>query len=329
MYKNENITINVDDLIAICHIIDEIDEFNKELFNYLNANYLTGKNKKKRLHYLMKVCNKNNVYFKTSADKFYYANKKVIDTINVHQYFSNFLIRCYDNKGNLKENVNIMINYIKKNRSNIDKILDILNKLKKLNFYELAFNSSEKFDKTYTYDSYMFYYLDGELENVPSIVGNKYKSKNANYLIEMGVDFDYMPFVKLCPKITLNNLIFDKNLLPKELSYNETLRKIIKLNNSKDQKQLETSIKLMIDIENLEKDYKSINITIHNLDKELNNGLTKEQLIVELTKLHDTITQFKKISNNYNEEVKKNSSTITQELLNNEQKIYKKTNRKI
>ena len=113
-------------------------------------------------------------------------------------------------------------------------------------------------------------------------------------------DFDYLPFVKYNPTITLNNLIFDKNLLPKELSYKETLGKIVNLHKSSlEQKQLESSVKLMTDIENLEKNYKSLKDTIKNLDKEL----TKSQLIVELTKLHDTITQFKSLSNNYNEEV--------------------------
>ena len=40
MNEKENITINIDDLISICHIVDEFEDFNKKLFDYLNADFL-------------------------------------------------------------------------------------------------------------------------------------------------------------------------------------------------------------------------------------------------------------------------------------------------
>jgi len=316
MNIDKSINIRLDVLIALCHVIDDFNYFNMELDKYLD----NEKKRNNKVSNLIKVVNNRSKIKNNIANKFYLRNKRIIDTIKLYCPFSMFINYCYDNDGKLKEQIMNMFNYLKENRLYINPILDLLNKLKELNFFEITFNSDEKFNEVYSADSYIFPYLDGKLQVVPSVNRIKFKSFNANYLLKLPKDFDNMPYVKYNPEITLNNLVFDKDLLPKELSYDETLGKIEDLyDNFLENEQLRKAIDLKFNIDNLDNTYNIMEFAIKRLD----DCLTKEQLAIVLNELYSLIDKFKTLSYGYNSELIEKSDLITENIFEDEYKIYK------
>lgn len=236
--------LRIIDCIALCNVGDEFEQFIQNLNEFSKG--IRGYSK---LHDLYKYI-KDGKKVSKKIREFYAENHKVLDAIHKHTYISNFLLIYFNNKtGEFSQEIMEMYKYIKNNKEEKDKILMNLDKLKELGFEHFVFSSKEKFDNIYEYDvnDNFYYFVDGKIEVIPSLENLKYKTIGANYQIE----FSTIPYPK--SEIILNNLVFDTNLLPNDLSYDNTMQKIIEMKKEhKDSyKVLNNSVELEYNLEKL------------------------------------------------------------------------------
>ena len=88
---NENYTKNI---IALCYILDEFEEFNKKIKGIISTN-----NNKKFIFDLYEV-SMGNFNCSMKARRFYNENKAVIDTINQYSNLFLFIDSSYNREGN-------------------------------------------------------------------------------------------------------------------------------------------------------------------------------------------------------------------------------------
>lgn len=314
MRKN-NYSANINNLIVLCHIIDDWEEFEKKLIPVI-ANKDT----------LVKLCDISKGKIDKKVKKFYVENKIIIDKINEYSNISSLIHDCYCQQINI-DSFYFFYQYILTHKDKINNILELLEKLKKLGLNELEYNENADFTKE-TYNvhtnfstNFRFVYLD-QLEAIPSYESNKikYKSKNSCYKITLNVDDEKISSTSFWNKIYLNDLTFDPNRLPSELSKEETFDKILKLREQKHQQYsaIKDSVDLGIGIADLYLMFDSVNNKINSLS----NIEKKEELIELLQTIKNAILEMKTISTEFDKNIATNNPDISEEYLEDEKKKY-------
>lgn len=312
--KLSDFTIRINDCIALCRIADDFDDFTKNLKEFSKG--INGYSRLKSLYKYI-VENKNT---SSKVKDFYFKNNSVLSSIHDKTYISNFLLIYFDReKGKFNQEISEMYEYIKSNKNNIDKILSVFNKLSDLGFDSITFAQNEKFDDVYEYDKLddYYYYVDGNIEVIPSLDGFKYKTEGANYEIE----FSRVPFHNAI--ITLNNLVFDSNLLPNNLSFDNTTKKILDLKEEKKE-----SCKVLNTIVSLDYNLENILPAIEKIDEIINNihNCEYKQTAKEYTKkAKEAAYGLRTCLTNYQTDMV-NQNLITEEILYDETKKYKRRN---
>lgn len=162
-------------------------------------------------------------------------------------------------------------------------------------------------------------YLDN-LIIVPNYKQNivKYQTKASNYKINLAIH-DYTTIRG--KKILLNSLSFDVENLPKSLTLKETINKIIALKNEHkiENSIVSNSVNLSIGIEDL-------SIMVNSVDKVISNSenIDKKDLITSLANIKNELLKMKTTIENYEKDAINNTTTITQELLDEEKNQYKR-----
>lgn len=314
--KLSDFTISINDCIALCNVIDEFDIFMENLKDFSKGNF--GYRKLKNLYNFAK----DEEYLALRNVKSFYKNNKVVlDTIHQYTYLSNFLLIYFDpKKGEFNREIIQMYEYIKNNKDDKDKILAVLDKLSSLNFEYIVFAENETFDEVYEYAKYdpsYYYFVDGKVEVIPSLEGFKYKTTGANYEIE----FATIPFHRA--KITLNNLVFDSNLLPASLKDDDTMKKIVDL---KDEK--EESYKVLSDSVKIDYNLDKMNLAIEKIDEiilNIHNSVYLKDAKIKIGKAKEVISDLKWFLENYEVDLVE-QGLIEKEILEVEKKVYNKRN---
>lgn len=213
MSEKVNVTITIKDALSLCEMVDNFELFLSNLREFSSG--LKGEYKLQGLYNYVKNDNIFNVNVKKSVKKFYTDNRIALNILKKYGTLYDFLFMYFDIKtGEFDKDKLKMFNYIKKNKTNIGKIFMILRRLVELGFEEFTLDEDNKFDDAWGLTSDYFHYSDGSIKVIPNTNEMMYKYENSNYSI---VCWDIENI------ITLNNLLFDKDKLPKDNVYAEKL----------------------------------------------------------------------------------------------------------
>lgn len=309
--ENKTISVEVNDLIAICHILNDYTKFTQNLKELIKNN-----NSRNIAFILYKISKDEFVFSSRKEKKFYKDNKSVIDTINKYSNIQNITINYLTEENSL----DFFYKYIKKHQDNLERILSVLEKIKKLGFDNLEFDEEKDFTNTiYEIDTSSYIndisYLDN-IEIVPNYENNivEYKTTGSNYKIDTQLTFNTIEEYR--KSIVVNSLLFDPKRLPEEIT-KETIYDIIVSLKKKEKKKcnkIRNSVDLSISIDDLYTQIKNINKII----EQLNNEENKEQLheLREiLLEFKNNLNQLQKISSKYNESILKENPNITKDML--------------
>ena len=317
MKKERVIEIDVKNLLALCNILDEFEEFNERAISFFS-----GKDKHELLNKLIKVTKNEFCFNSRKVKKFYNENKKVIDTIKKYSYVWDFFSKGYCWNPKYTEELNYMYQYIKENRKDLDKIIAVLEKIKEYKIDNLQFNKDFDFTtETYTiyisiFSTSSYNYLDN-LEVVPCYESDKikYKTTGSNYKI------DFRNCSRFLENIKLNSLNFDAEKLPNSSDREEMLNKLFSLRDEKKEEYdaIRSSVDLNIKIENMS----SITSALESIIERIDNVKTKEELKKNLLTITSSLSKMQSITDNNDKENIEKSEFITTEVLEKEKKLYK------
>ena len=320
--EKKTISVEVNNLIAICHILNDYTKFTQNLKELLKNNY--SKNIDIAIN-LYKISKGEFVFNSRKVKKFYKDNKSVIDTINKYSNIQNITINYLTEENSL----DFFYKYIKKHQDNLERILSVLEKIEELGFDKLEFDEENDFTNTiYEIDTRSYIndisYLDN-IEIVPNYENNivEYKTTGSNYKIDVQLTFNTIEEYRKA--IVVNSLLFDPKRLPEEINKETIYDKIVSLKKKEKKKcnNIRNSVDLSISIDDLYTQFENINKII----EQLNNEENKEQL-PELRELllefKNNLNQLQKISSEYNERTIKENPNITEEMLKKEKKKYLK-----
>ena len=134
--------MEINNLIALYHIMDDFEEFEKKLKPLISTKY-----NRDFVHDLWKISRGKFTFGAFKARKFYKENKTIIDTIGEYSDISSFINRHYDWQGNQIGNLHFFYKYLIEHKNEIDKILAVLEKLQELGFTSFEFNEDLDFTK--------------------------------------------------------------------------------------------------------------------------------------------------------------------------------------
>ena len=323
LYKNDkkedlSLTLTTKDAIAIFHIFDKFTQFEESCKNYVNSS-------KFDLRALSKAIN-GKYTFNKGAKQFYYENKETIEIIKNQTSFTNYIIKNYLHDKS-RTNIRRFYNYLKNNINSLDNVLSILNRLKELRIEEFTLDENRNFDnEVYSFEmgpktSFIRTYLDGEITILPSYSFNtvEYTAKNANYSINIDLSLDRLGFYT--GKIILNNLTFDVKNLPPILSFEETIGKISNLKSQNALKDyfIRNTADITYTVNEINCLLRRIDEVINKLD--IDNDQAKALNLISKTK--ESVKTFQDFLIEY-ENKKKHEYDISDELLEQEKKLYKK-----
>lgn len=321
MNINDVHIIYTKNLIALCHILDEYEEFKNRLEKVLS--------KKLDVDFIRKLDDVSIGKFSWSIKviEFYKQNKSVIDTINQYTNISLFINDNYDCELNEIDRVDYFYNYLKKHRDEMDKILRLLERLRELHIVSISLNenidfSSETYEmNTWMPDNYKLVILDN-MEAVPGYSTDlvRYKTDGSNYKITIGGAFGDLNRYPI-GKITLNSLIFDVSRLPNYDSSEDVYKIIFGLKEEKEDEYaaIKTSVDLNVGLEDLHKAFTIISQRIENLE----DSEKKQELTHQLTTIKTAIIKMQDINEQMDADAV-SSGLVSNETLEKEKQLYKK-----
>lgn len=324
MEKDNTLRIRTKDLIALCHILDEYNGFNKKLIQFISTKY-----NRNLVNCLQKQI-KGKRYLSFSSRKiknFYNKNKKVIDIFNQYSDISGFIYDNYDYKGSINDghDLNFFYQYILNNREHLEQILSLLERIRELKFEylelnpNLDFTSDEyKIDTSFNYNRNVTY-----LDNI-AIIPNyqnefvKYKSTDSDYKIIVGTSLmNHVPLYG--NRIIVNSLMFDADKLPDAITKQNIFDRIIELKDKEKERitSLQNSVDLGISVDDLSEQVGTVNKVINSLD----NAKTKAELIEVMSSIKESVEKLKTMSTEYDNSMLEKDPTVTGELLEKEKKL--------
>ena len=244
-------------IIALCHIIDEFEEFEKRLITIIS----TGHNR----DFVFKLWEISKGKFKIDArkeKKFYDENKEIIDTINQYSNITRFINDNYSEYGEPNGNLQFFYEYISSHKEGIEQILEVLGKLKELGFWKLEFNDELDFTKE-IYNAYLSFDRNSDITYVanakviPDCESHiYYKTTDSNYKMKLILYGSTNKGIsKYGRYIVLNSLLFNTNTLPIRIDRENTHEQLLKLKNEQNAKLsiLKSSFDSNINVSDLEK----------------------------------------------------------------------------
>lgn len=332
--KKNIASIDINFVKALCNICENYESFEKDLNSLIfpNMHFNLSKCIRNTKSIIRELChitnNVTSVKSKSVCDfykKYILVLNKITQFISIEEFINIIYLRNHNQITSLN-------NYILKNKDNLDKILTNLNKLSELGFEKLVFDESLDF----TSDVYQLpaklggivylpeariNYLEN-MELIPSFEGVKYKTTSSSYKIVVGARYELI----YISEIFMNDLTIDSSRLPNEITEEEIVGKIhqARLDNRKMYQGLRNAIILSSEIGNLKDELEHfipfinhITLFSQNDDKNSNGELFK--LFQEI---RERLLQAKAISDEYSKKLLDENQCITEELLEEEKKVY-------
>lgn len=219
--SNKEYVVDVNNLIALCYILDEYPTFSSNLSNFILHKY-----NREKVYSLYQISyEKKKKLFSGKVKKFYKENKEVIDKINKFSDVSRFINLNFDSQGDMIEEseIDFFYEYFIVNRDKLDKILLVLEKIKSLGYNEIHFDETNHFEtKEYRICADLnieFSFFDN-ISIIPNYSDNviNYRPLKSNYKMDFNL-YD--------KSITLNNFLFDSHILPESLDKEYLFKKVL------------------------------------------------------------------------------------------------------
>ena len=313
--------ISTNNLLALVYILDDYEVFNEKLKKFVSKKY-----NRDDIYNLYKVSN-GEFCLSPKARKFYKENKAIIDIINKYSSISDFANYIYDYSGKYASwcDIEHFYKYLNDNKDKLDKVINLVEKIRELGFGDIKFNEEENFKgREYEINSNKFYLWDiitninflENMELIPEYKNNtlKYKTNGSNYCMILPYRDDAKKWTS--KEIILNNLFFDINCLPKSLKKEDTVNKILALKETKkvEKESIKDLVDLGVKIFDFEKGYANLKYTVDGLE----NAKSKEELKQVLSNIKLELEKLKHINSN---EVKENPN-VTEEQIQSEKQLY-------
>ncbi len=324
-WESECKRIDIDRLIVLCELGDDYRTFCDDLELLIKS----------------KSCKDlvNEVYH-VMLGKFSIHSKKYKNFIEKHQhtieimkkYFclSRMTVQSYDKAGNRWNGLteDYFYDYIQNNIENIEIIKEIALKLKKLGFSEVYYGESLDFTNTrFEYSHGLgcdnFEFLDN-IEIDSAYLENPiiYKTKGSPYCMCLEVNGygankminDYKR------KIYLNNLIFNPDILPNELTPQSTVDVIKKLADNKklEYSNIKDTVNLSIATKDLRSQFEHLKYVISEIDK-IKNSDDSRFLLCQIELLMMELQNF---NNEFEKEIIDSNPHISEHKIEREKKLY-------
>ena len=313
-----NMKIETKNLIALCHIIDDFEEFEKKLRHVISTKY-----NRDFTYNLWKISRGKFTIGAFKARKFYKENKSIIDTIGKYSDISSFINRSYDWQGNPEGNLHFFYQYLIEHKNELDKILAVLEKLQELGFTSFEFNEDLDFTKeNYSIDpsyNYSITYVDN-IKVIPHYESYiKYGTTSSNYKMELRT-ITNGEFSKYGRGIILNSLLFDVNRLPEKIDKETIIDPILKLKEEQVKKStpIRNSVDINVSIFDLET---RLGYTTNTISK-LEGVKNKQELLEVLLNMKQDVEKLKTLSSEYDSSVSEKEPSLTSELLEIEKSDY-------
>jgi len=326
--KKNNKKININDVIALCHMLDNFKEFNEKLMPII-----CSKNNRNFEYKLLEISKGKFINGSRNVKKFYNENKRVIDTINNYSDIKCFIRNNYiwprwygiqyEEMG-----INFFYEYLLSHKEDLSKILKVLGKLKELGFTEFEFNEELDFTKeTYSVyptvcDNYHLTYVANP-QVIPNYASHiNFTTADSNYKMELDVsNYSYSkPYIsECCREIVLNSLLFNPSTLPEKIDIEHTHGQLVRLKN--EQKENEDTIRNSV---NLDMNISVLESALWYMDgmiKKFDDVENKQQLLEVLSSIKDGVEQLRNLSNEYNNSISEKNELLTPEYLQNEKKL--------
>ena len=314
----ENYCVKVNNAIALCYVLDDFEQFEKNLNLFIP--YASH-------DFLIKLFNisKGQKYLGSGkTKKFYNENKRIIDKINEYSNITEFIGGIYT-ADFCTGSLDFLYGYLLVNRDKIKEIINTLEKLKQIGIDNIEFNNDLHFGceqynlNKFFYDNKYFVYLDN-IKIIPSYDPSSviYENNNSKYKLNLLRKSRKVRSVN--NTIILNDFAIDVNLLPDEISKVETYDIIIK---KALKKEYECSV--FRDTVDLSVGISELNYFINDFREKISNleSVDKKEELLELLKgMKDSIVGMKKISDEHEEFISSGSFDISKELLDNEKKKH-------
>lgn len=319
MEKNTK-EMEIDNMITLCHIVDEFDEFEKRLIPAISPKY--------NRDFIFKVWDVSRGKFKLFAGKakrFYEENKSVIDAMNQYSNVPTFINLNYGYYGTTTGHLRFFYEYLVSHKEEIPKILELLDRLKELGFSKFEFNEELDFTKEiYDVSSdfwriYRFTYVANAqaIPNYDSYIN--YKTLDSNYKIELKRSMGE-EFATYSKKITLNSLLFDPNTLPLKLDRENTYNKVVKSKSEQKGKtsMIRNSVDLSVSVSDLERQFIVSDLIISKLEEVKN----KEEFVAVLSSIREDLGKLKTLTDKHNASISEQEPLLTADVLENEKTLY-------
>lgn len=292
--EEPNKKYRVKDLIALCNIIDDYEEFRDNLICFLEDN----NNQIKKIANLHSISIGKMVIGDNSTKQFYKENKQTIDKINTVSCIYDFIVF------NIPPYLDPFYHYLQAHRKDLDNILALLLKIEDLKIKYLSLDETWDFTKDIyvlyecfiNYDlinscTYGFVYLDNMVA-IPNYPTDKisYKSKKSNYKIIKS---------PLETQILVNSLLFELSRLPDK---NENFIKNI-LNLREEIEPQNEAIKKSVDLSVKIKDLEAAILDLEKTISRIHNPKVQEKLNYEINAMKNSIVNLKLTNEEYNQTI--------------------------
>lgn len=272
--EQKNYKVETNNIIALCHIIDEFEEFEKRLITIISTRH--------NRDFVFKLWEISKGKFKIDARKekeFYNENKEIIDTINQYSNITRFINDNYSEYGEPNGNLQFFYEYISSHKEGMKQILAVLEKVKELGFWKFEFNEKLDFTKE-IYNAYLSFDRNSDITYVanakviPDCESHiYYKTTDSNYKMKLILYGSTNKGIsKYGRYIVLNSLVFDPNTLPIKIDRENTHEQLLKLKSEQEDKLsiIRSLIDLSISGSDLEQEFNQTNPTIskEKLEKE-------------------------------------------------------------
>lgn len=314
---------DVNNLVALCHIIDDYDEFNANLTVLLAS----MRNNQEIPYLLDRISHSDFVLGAKKVKQFYRDNKLVVDTVNNYSNINAFISSDYDWYGNVRigQGLDYFYRYIISHYDDLEKIRTLITKIKKLGFDRLQLDENADFTNNdyYLRSSRMENNADitffENMELIPNYNKGKvgYRTTGSDYKIN--IQYPYDELSRYSRSIVVTNLLFDPQRLPDDLSKNSIFDPIVSLKTNQQERcnSLRNAVDLSISVDDL---YAKFDL-ISNITQRINDAKSKEELYQILKLFKTYLEQLKTVSAEYNNNVVNNDADITTELLEEEKAL--------
>ena len=321
MKYQKEIKASIRELKIICHTINEFKQFYNNLVIYMqnNKNFYN-------LNHLDELSEGKTKFKSERVKKFYEENYKVLNVIKKYTSIAQFITNINYGKPTEESDIYKFYEYIYENKNQLEKILELIEKIEKLEFTTISLCENKSFvEKEYRIrEGYeKIAYLEN-MEIIPNYEQDvtKYRTSSSNYLISIDSKTSLHP-VEIrtnSQNITVNNLVFDPNKLPssRETMLYELVNLITVHKTKKECDTVRTSVDLSINIDDLYYQLSTITSTIEKIENVKDRNEMKETL----SNIKVQLDRLNQMSTKYDKSICSTSPSITQETLNEEKQLY-------